>query len=182
MSKKIKSKIATYLFHKEFASQQRQHATVTFNDAKSIGIIYDSTNEQNYDIIRRYVKELRDIYKKDVLALGYYDKKALPNDRYAKLGLDFFTRKALNWHYKPVAPIVRNFMERDFDILIDLHTSNSIAFRYITAATKARFKIGKYSRYSAPFYDFMISVSDAVTLPGFIEQVNHYLKLIRHED
>src|SRR5688572_3619106 len=122
MKKKIKSKIAHYLFHREFASHDRQQKVVSFTEARSIGIIYDSTNERNYDIIKRYVKELRDIYKKDVLALGYYDKKELPNDRFAKLGLDFFTRRALNWHYKPIAPIVKNFIAKDFDIFIDLHT------------------------------------------------------------
>jgi len=181
MRKKIKSKIAHYLFRKEFRSHERQLKSVGFTDARSIGILYDSTNERNYDIIKRYVKELRDIYKKDVLALGYYDKKELPNDRFAKLGLDFFTRKALNWHYKPIAPIVKNFMSKDFDILIDLHTGNSIIFRYVAASTKAKFKIGKYSRIAAPFYDFMISINEAVTLSQFIEQVNHYLNLIRHE-
>ncbi len=181
MRKKIKSKIAHYLFHREFSSQSRQHRLISFNNAKSIGILYDSTNERNYDIIKKYVKELRETYKKDVLALGYYDKKELPNDRFAKLGLDFFTRKSLNWHYKPIAPIVKNFMVKDFDILIDLHTSNSIIFRYITASTKAKFKIGKYSRLAAPFYDFMISIQDGVSLPQFIEQVNHYLNQIKHE-
>ena len=73
------------------------------------------------------------------------------------------------------------FMVKDFDILIDLHTSNSIIFRYITASTKAKFKIGKYSRLAAPFYDFMISIQDGVSLPQFIEQVNHYLNQIKHE-
>lgn len=181
MRKKIKSKIAHYLFHREFNSHERQQKLVSFDDARTIGLLYDSTNERNYDIIKKFVKELREVNKKDVLALGYYDKKELPNDRFAKLGLDFFTRKSLNWHYKPIAPIVKNFMAKDFDILIDLHTSNSIIFRYIAASTKAKFKIGKYSRLAAPFYDFMISINEGVTLSQFIEQVNHYLNLIRHE-
>ncbi|MEP7265651.1 MAG: hypothetical protein ABI772_14190 [Bacteroidota bacterium] len=181
MRKKIQSKIAHYLFHREFNMQERQQKLVSFDNARSIGLLYDSTNERNYDVIKKFVKELREVNKKDVLALGYYDKKELPNDRFAKLGLDFFTRKSLNWHYKPIAPIVKNFMAKDFDILIDLHTSNSIIFRYIAASTKAKFKIGKYSRLAAPFYDFMISINEGVTLPQFIEQINHYLNLIRHE-
>ncbi len=182
MKKTIRSKIANYLFRREFSTHNRIQKSVGFNDARSIGILYDSTNERNYDIIKKYVKELREIYKKDVLALGYYDKKELPNDRFAKLGLDFFTRKSLNWHYKPIAPIVKNFMAKDFDILIDLHTSNSIIFRYVAASTKAKFKIGKYSRLAAPFYDFMISINESVTLPQFIEQINHYLNLIKHHE
>ena len=179
MNKRVKSRINHFLFHKEFANHKRSHQTVSFRDAKTIGIIYDSTDEKNYEIIKKYVKDLRDIYKKDVLALGYYDKRDLPNDRYAKLGLDFFTRKSLNWYFKPVAPVVRNFMNKNFDIFIDLHTGNSISFKYITASTKAKFKIGKYDRLSSNFYDFMIILQEPVTLRHFIEQVNHYLDLIR---
>ena len=181
MRKTIKTKIAHFIFYREFASHLREQKMVSFKDAKTIGIIYDSTEEKNYEIIRRYVKDLRDNYKKDVLALGFYDKKDLPPTRLAKLGLDFFTRKSLNWHYRPVAPVVKNFMAKDFDILIDLHTKSSIIFRYVTASTKAKFKIGRYDKTSALFYDFMISVGDSITLSAFIDQVNHYLNLLKHE-
>lgn len=181
MKKTIKSKIAHFIFYREFANHRREQKMVSFANAKTIGIIYDSTDEKNYEIIKRYVKELRDTYKKDILALGYYDKKELPPTRLAKLGLDFFTRKSLNWHYRPVALVVKNFIEKDFDILIDLHTSSSIIFRYIAASTKAKFKIGKYEKSSARFYDFMISIKDDISLPGFIDQVNHYLNLLKHE-
>ena len=181
MKKTIKSKIANFIFYREFASHQRQQTMVSFAEARTIGILYDSTVEKNFEIIRRYVKELRDSYKKDVLALGYYDKKELPPTRLAKLGLDFFTRKSLNWHYKPTSAVVKNFMERDFDILIDLHTTGSIVFRYMAASTKAKFKIGRYDKISSRFYDFMISVDETISLAGFIDQVNHYLNLLKHE-
>jgi hypothetical protein len=47
--------------------------------------------------------------------------------------------------------------------------------------TKAKFKIGRYDRSSLPFYDFMISVEENISLPKFIEQVNHYLNMLKHE-
>ncbi len=181
MKKNIRSKIGKMMFLREFRSHKRQQKMVSFDDAKTIGVVYDSTDEKNFEIIKRYVKELRDIYKKDVLALGFYNGKELPNMRFSKLGLDFFTRKALNWHFKPIAPVVKNFTLKDFDILIDLHTGNSIPFKYIIAMTKAKFKIGRYDRSSLPFYDFMISVEENISLPKFIEQVNHYLNMLKHE-
>jgi len=116
-----------------------------------------------------------------VIALGFYDQKELPPMRFSKLGLDFFTRKDLNWYQKPNAPIVKNFVQREFDILIDLHMVNSIPFRYIVASSKANFKIGKYERLSTPFYDFMLSVSDETKFPQFLEQVNHYLNSMRND-
>lgn len=181
MKKNIRDKIARVMFLREYKGYKRQHKMVAFDDAKTIGVIYDSTDEKNFEIIKKYVKELREIYKKDVLALGYYNGAQLPNMRFSKLGLDFFTRKALNWHFKPIAPVVRNFALKDFDILIDLHTGNSIPFKYIIAMTKAKFKIGRYDRSSAPFYDFMISVEDNISLTKFIEQINYYLNMLKHE-
>lgn len=176
MKKTFRQKIGSYLFLREFRQHQSGKQLITFQDARSIGILYDSTDEKNFDIVRKYVKEIREVHHKEVLALGYYDQKELPPMRFSKLGLDFFTRKDLNWHFKPMAPVVRNFVNRDFDILIDLHLANSIPFRYIVASSNARFKIGKYERFATPFYDFMISIREGTTFQQFIEQVNHYLK------
>lgn len=181
MKKTFRHKIGRYLFLREFKQHESLKKLITFDDAKSIGILYDSTNEKHFELVRKYVKEIRENNHKEVLALGYYDQKELPPMRFAKLGLDFFTRKDLNWYFKPMAPVVKNFTQRDFDILIDLHTGNSIPFRYIVASSKAKFKIGKYDRLATPFYDFMLSISDSLTFNQYIEQINHYLKSFRHE-
>ncbi len=179
--KNLRHKIAHHLFLREFKNHHANRHLVTFDDAKSIGILYDSSNEKHFELIRKYVKEIRDTHHKEVLALGYYDQVELPPMRFSKLGLDFFTKKNLNWYFKPITPIVRNFVNHEFDILIDLHTGNSIPFRYIVAMSKARFKIGKYEKAAADFYDFMISTGEQLTMTQFIEQINHYLRSFRHE-
>ena len=181
MKKSFRHKIGRYLFLKEFGKQATKRGYVTFEKAKSIGILYDSTNEKHFELVKKYVKEIRETHHKEVVALGFYNQKELPPMRFAKLGLDFFTLKDLNWYHKPITPVVRNFVQRDFDILIDLHLQNSVPFRYILASSKAKFKIGKYNRLFTPFYDFMVSVSDETTFPQFLDQVIHYLNSLRHE-
>ena len=98
MKKSFRHKIAHYLFLREFRSNLSAHQMITFERAKSIGILYDSTNEKHFELVKKYVKEIRETHHKDVLALGYYDQKELPAMRFSKLGLDFFTKKDLNWH------------------------------------------------------------------------------------
>jgi len=181
MQKQLRNKIANYLFQKEFRNDSSKHQLISFDRAKTIGILYDSSNEKHFEIIKKYVKDVRENMHKEVLALGYYDQNELPPMRFAKLGLDFFTKKNLNWHFKPITPIVKNFVNKEFDMLIDLHTGNSLPFRYVVAMSKAKFKIGKYDSKVARFYDFMISTEEHIALPQFIEQVNHYLKQITHE-
>lgn len=181
IGKAIKQKAASYLFYRELQRQHHQPRTTSFGNARTIGILYDATIERNYEIVKAYVKHLRDDFKKDVLALGYYDGNELPPMRFSKLGLDFFTKKNLNWHFKPSHPMISKFVNLDFDYLICLNVDRCMPLRYISAATKAGFKIGRYEKGYAGLYDFMISVNGQVTLPQFIDHVNNYLKHIGHD-
>ncbi|MBS1765546.1 MAG: hypothetical protein JSS90_11325 [Bacteroidetes bacterium] len=178
LGRAIKQKAANYLFYRELQKHPHTPRTLSFNDARTIGILYDATIERNYETVKAYVKHLRDDFKKDVLALGYYDGKELPPMRFSKLGLDFFTQKNLNWHFKPSHPMVSKFVNVDFDYLICLNIERNIPLKYISAVTKAGFKIGRYEKSSQGLYDFMISVNGNVLLPQFIDLVNNYLKHI----
>jgi hypothetical protein len=100
--------------------------------------------------------------------------------RFSKLGLDFFTQSDLNWYYKPISAVVRNFAQKEFDILLDLHTGDSIPFRYIVAESRSRFKIGKYDVPNVKLYDFMLSTKEHLPFAQYIEQVKHYMNTIRH--
>jgi hypothetical protein len=181
IGKALKQKAANYFFYREMQRHHRQTKTVSFQQARTIGILYDATIERNYEIVKTYVKHLREDFKKDVLALGYYDGIELPPMRFSKLGLDFFTKKNVNWHFKPTHPMISKFANVNFDMMICLNVDKCLPLRYISAITKAGFKIGKYERGNAGIYDFMISVKDSVSLPQFIDLVNNYLKHIGNE-
>ena len=56
--------------------------------------------------------------------MGFVDKKQLPNGQFAQYGLDFFTRKDLDFRLIPKDPIVDNFIREPFDILINLNNGN----------------------------------------------------------
>src|SRR4051812_19296526 len=116
MNKQLRNKIAAYIFHYEHRNHKRNQKTVPYSEAKRIGILYDSTNEKNYEVVKNFVKDIRS-QQKDVLALGFYNARELPAARFVKLGLDFFTTKTLNWHLKPHSRHITNFMNLDFDIL-----------------------------------------------------------------
>lgn len=181
MKKPLRLQLAGYMFRKEFGTQHSNRKLIPFKNAGSIGIVYDSTDEKDFELVKKYVKDLRENHHKDVLALGFFNQKELPPMRFSKLGLDFFTQKDLNWHFKPVAPVVKNFIKKEFDILIDLHTGSNITFRYIVAGSNARFKIGRYERKTTPFYDFMLSVPDDISLKQLMEQMNHYLNSLKND-
>ncbi len=175
-NRKLRGQLANYLFNRELRNHVRKPHTVAFEDAKSIGIIYDATENDDYELVKNYVKELRD-QKKDVLALGFVNQEELPNMRFSKLGLDFFTRKNLNWYFKPSHPMVSKFIDGDFDIMIFLNVENLTPLKYVAAATKAHFKIGKYDGKNSRYCDCMIKTEDHIPLNQFILLVNQYLKI-----
>jgi len=172
VKQQLRHKISDYLLQQEIKNSIRQTTVVPFSNAKSIGILYDATLDNDYELIKNYVKELR-AQSKDVLALGFFNNKELPGTRYMKLGLDFFTRKSLNWKLKPNHHIVNNFINKSLE--------KSIPLRYVSSMTKARFKIGKYDFQNSGIFDFMIKTEEKPTLRQMINQVNHYLNLIRNE-
>lgn len=180
MNRNLKHKISDYLLHKEIRKGHRNAEVVSFSDAKNIGILYDATEDKDYELIKNYVRDLRST-SKDVISLGYFNRKELPNTRFMKLGLDFFSQKSLNWRMRPNNPIVNNFIHRDFDILICLNLDNSIPLQYISSMTNARFKIGRYDKRCTNIYDFMIKVDGETSLKLMTEQVSHYLNLIKNE-
>ncbi|MBK8847388.1 MAG: hypothetical protein IPO27_12920 [Bacteroidetes bacterium] len=175
--KKVQQKIADYLFRKELQKQHRHPRSVSFDRALKIGILYDATYEEDYEVIKKYVKSMRDL-QKDVLALGYIDQKEMPNMRFSKLGLDFFTFKNLTWLLKPNHPMVDKFTQVHFDILINLNIHHCFPLKYLASITKANFKIGRYEGRHHQYCDFMIKTNDKVTLAAFIELVDKYLKHI----
>src|SRR6185436_19560118 len=92
--------LANLRLRKELDMNKNGHETVSFDAAKKIGLLYDATEPKDFEIVKEYVKHVRS-RQKEVLALGYVDKKTLPQNQFAQLGLDFFTRKDLNWQHFP---------------------------------------------------------------------------------
>ena len=68
-------KINQFLFLRELKLNQRVKSVCNIDEAKSIGILYDATSEENINKIKPfvYIFELR----KDVKALGYVNDKRL---------------------------------------------------------------------------------------------------------
>ncbi len=180
MNRRLRNKLSNYLLKKEIRNASRTTEVISFSKVRKIGILYDATNDHDYELMKNYVRQLMAL-SKDVVALGYFNKKELPNTRFMKLGLDFFTRKSLNWKMKPIHPIVNNFTTRDVDLLLVFNTERSIPLAHVANQVPAKFKIGLYDKHYSGMFDFMIKTESKPTLKQMLEQVSHYLNLIKNE-
>ena len=110
MLKGIKQWLANSALKKEMLSSARNRVPNQFNfeKIKTVGIVFDATNAEDYEIVKRYVVYLREHLKK-VKVMGFFSAKEIPALTYSKLEYDFFTTKELNWMGTPNSVIIRNF-------------------------------------------------------------------------
>ena len=137
----FKHKIGQWVFQRDLRTNKRLKEVSNLEKAKSIGILYNATNQEQILKIKPFVKYFFEL-RKDVKALGYVNKKMLDNCHIPKLNYDFFYQKDLNWYYKPQNYIIDNFIKKEYDILINLSDSSCIPIKYLVASSVARFKIG----------------------------------------
>ncbi len=182
LSKAIKTKLGQLHFTKEIKKVRLVREVVGFNEAGKIGLLYDATEEKDFEVVKSYVKNIRSTYKKDILAMGYVDKKKLPMAQYAQYGLDFFTKKDLNYKMVPVNPIVQNFINEKFDILINLNSGKCFPLRYISAMSNARFRVGRYLKNATDSYDMMVQIKGEPAIKIVIDEIEHFLKQLNKQE
>ncbi|HOZ90098.1 MAG TPA: hypothetical protein PKX59_04190 [Bacteroidia bacterium] len=175
--KNTKKRFGEYFLKKESEGLYRNKEAMNFSKAKNIGILFDATVEEDFDLVKKYIKFLKDS-KKRVRSFGYYNTKEIPAMQYAKLEVDFFTKKQVNWHLKPSDPLITNFTEEEFDILINFTVHQCLPLVYIAALSKAKFKIGKHFPKYEMYYDLLLEVEEGKSLKYFMRNVDVYLNMI----
>lgn len=145
----------------ELKNKRRQCVSCNIHTAKTIGILFDATQQISFEIVKELVKDLGK-NKTKVEVLGFVDSKHLIDHYLYRKGFNFFTQKELNWYYKPVGENVQSFIKKPFDILLDLSLENPFPVNYILACSQAKFKAGRYCQ-DQVFLDFMIDIEKEKT-------------------
>tara|TARA_A100001035_G_scaffold277666_1_gene274921 strand:- start:583 stop:1134 length:552 start_codon:yes stop_codon:yes gene_type:complete len=176
----FKTKVGKWVFQRQLLSNKRSKFICNLEDARSVGILYDATDEENINHIKPFVSYFFDL-KKEVKALGFVNSNSLSHFHIPKLQYDFFNKKDLNWYYRPQNYIIDNFVKKEYDILINLCDSSIIPMKYLIASSVARFKIGIYEK-NYEIYDLMISLKDINDKSKLMYEIKHYVKLINKTD
>ncbi|MBA3901145.1 MAG: hypothetical protein H0X62_13220 [Bacteroidetes bacterium] len=166
-------KLGEYFLKKELANSHRNSIFQNFEKSATIGILFNATNQEDFELVKKYVNYLKGLNKK-VKALGYFSKREMPELTYSKFEFDFFTKKDLNWHLKPDKDFIDNFINEEFDILLVLDLKDDFPLRYISALSKAKFKMGNLTA-DTEIYDMMIEVEEGKGIKYFLKHLDHYL-------
>ena len=172
----LRYKIGHYFLKQELVDFSRERGFDGFENSKSIGILFDATQKDDLELATRYVKYLKD-HKKRIKAIGFFQGKTIPDMVFSKLEFDYFTKKDLNWYFKPMPGFVDQFIDEEFDILIDLNLDLAFPLQYISELSKAKFKIGKFQEGNT-HYDFMIDVPEDKGIKYFLRNLDLYIQQI----
>ncbi len=177
--KKIKQVIVNGYIKLELKDNPRERKPnrFDFNAIKTVGILFDATQPEDFELLKRYVLYLRE-HRKRVKVIGFFNTKHIPDMAFSKLEYDFFSTKELNWFGKPSSVIIQNFIDEEYDLLIDLNINDHFPLKYISALSKANFKVGKFSEMGVENYDMMIDSDNTKTLKYFLRQVDLYVTML----
>ncbi|MFM2206076.1 MAG: hypothetical protein RL213_51 [Bacteroidota bacterium] len=165
---------------KDIRKRSVDHSTVGFSEARRIGILYDATDAADFEAVKDYIKRIRTDFRKDLLSLGFVDKKKLPKEQFPQYGMDLFTRKGIDFRMVPNDPIVHNFINERFDILINLHDGKLLPLRYVSAMSNARFRVGRYDKRSVDSYDMMVNLTGNPSVSQILEETEAFLRKLNN--
>lgn len=152
-----------------------------FETINTIGLLSNPKNlaELNeVDKIALYFQE----HGKQVFPFIYLNKQIENNSLTENIGRIGFGVNKFNWFGRPKKNIdLTHFIEKEFDILVDLSFSESYSLQSVFVQSKARLKIMPTSDLSRKFADLMLEVSDSHDKLNFAKELTHYLEIINKD-
>jgi len=151
----------------------RKKNIVSLEQTRSIGMLCQITDEDSYKAIHNLFSKLHSP-KRTVWLIGYINKKTVPYYCLEQLSADYFSNKQLNWYGKPDFVQLKDFLNKDFDILIDFSRQNLPPLHYILSVSKAKLMIGA-NEYSKDLYDIYINDDTHFDNLTLLKTIHNYL-------
>ena len=164
--KVLSKKIDSYL------KNNKNTALFVSNFIQSVGIIVNEDASFNFERLKKLQKEIP-IGSNNFYVLTYKNK----NESYNEFRGAFFYEKQITLSGKIKSNEVNEFLNKEFDMLIDYTGANTIFSKFLVAKSKAKFKVGHLIDEES-LYNFMIDVplNDADT---FNKELIKYLKILK---
>jgi len=158
---------------------KRNIKSFNIEKASSIGILYDATNRNDYELAKKLVQYFKE-ERKEVMSLGYINSKKSSELVTPQLNLSFFDNNHLSKKMIPKGNDVEQFIQSPYSILIDLNIQPSFPVEYICSLSRAKFKVGARGDYRDEVCDMTINIEQDKRIEYLIIQVKHYLKMINN--
>jgi len=168
---------ANYILNRLNSSSRKVKYSCNLKKSNSMAVLFDATDVNNIKIVKDFVYSYSS-GKQKVSAMGYVNKSNTSFDHFSILYFDYFSNKNLNWFGKPYGHLITNFLDYEYDILIDLSLKNHYALNYLLKASTAKFKIGG-SKKDITIFDQEINSDEISNLNALITKITDYLTQVK---
>jgi hypothetical protein len=168
--------LGRYLLDKKPAAKRKKKGC-TFNEANSVAILYHDKGEDHFKKIKSIVADLHGEYGiKSVLAMGFVDqkKKAVPIYQLKKLEYTYLCKDDLKWNKLPNHE-ANQFMNQEFDLLLDLFQEEHLALEYLWKGSKAKMKVSTNSSVCAATADLIAATEKQTDIKSIFKTYQNLL-------
>lgn len=154
----------------------KEKCIIPLEQAKNLGIVCQIDSEESYKEIYGIFSKLQSP-KRNLWLIGYVDEKMVPFYCLQQLSADYFCKKNLNWFGKPNIVQIDDFINKEFDMIIDFSNNNTPPIQYILKMSKTKLLIGA-NPHSSDLYDIYIQKDpDLQDFDNFklLKTIHHYL-------
>ncbi|MBU2913482.1 DUF6913 domain-containing protein [Reichenbachiella agariperforans] len=152
-----------------------KQGSMSYLDAKQLGILYTYTTEKNHELVNDWVKGL-EAEGKSVKVITYIPKVKKADS----FDYPFFSDRDLGSSGKWKKSEVQSFNETPFDYLITLDKGLNQYTRNLMATAKASCRVGVFAEGESDYFEMMIN-HDGNDFGALLRQVHHYIKNVRNE-
>ncbi|MCW3786907.1 hypothetical protein OM075_10540 [Marinilabiliaceae bacterium AAT] len=175
--KKLRIKIGNYLLNRKLKKRNYKPIICNLKHAKKIGIIYDSLSNEDLSAIKKVEKSYINQNIK-VELLGFSNAKIIQDNLIGDNNHHYVCIKDLNWLFQPKSELLKEFIAKDFDILINLYTNEDFCTEVIVRSSYAKFKVGP-AHLNKNMHDLMIDGGEKKNNILYLnEQISYYLGII----
>ncbi|HEX2969213.1 MAG TPA: hypothetical protein VHO46_08900 [Bacteroidales bacterium] len=179
--KNIRLKIGNNILRKKVEKIKRKVCYSNIEFVKKIGIVWDASQVDDFAYLSKFCQTMNE-KQVEVKIIGYYAGKNLPDRYTAQRYLNCLRREEVSFFYLPVSYEAESFINKRFDVLIDINFKNLLPLKYISSLSNAALKVGlSEHEKSGNGFDLMIDLKKPVRVDTFLEQTIHYLEMIHAE-
>ncbi|UOF94263.1 MAG: hypothetical protein IR527_01935 [Bacteroides sp.] len=174
----IRNKIGYTLLDNKIKKDNIKHYSNSFQDAQSIGILYNVDNNVDMLSMEKMINFLC-FFEKKIFLLYYLKNKKeyVKNYEYDLLSVNSFNNKNINFIFHPNSMIIQNFIKKEFDILISISFYSCLPINYITGRSNAKFRIGPYNKSNIKYLDLIFDLKKDKNIENFIKNFQYYFSL-----
>lgn len=146
----IKEIYANRKLDKLYSSKNRQVVFPNIDTARNIGVIWQPTQKEAFQYLKNYFN------RKQIIFRGFCVFEEITNPHQ---DTNTLTVKDLDFWGLPKKEKVDEFLSIKFEILLNIAMENNLVLEYLTALSKAQFKVGS-SPNKKNYFDMNINIGE----------------------